>query len=97
MTELSKRLTVLYEEYPGDDSWENFVSCFPEMDTNLLDQIPIETDFGRALYWKKGNNLGRLKNQQAKPVPAFDGKTPFEILKMEEGRTILRTAVMRMP
>lgn len=97
MTDLAKRLTILYEEYPGDDAWGNFVSCFPEMDADLLNQIPIETDFIRALYWKKGSNLGRLKSWLVKPVPALDGKTPIEILKLEEGKTILRTAIMRMP
>jgi len=97
MTKLSNRLTILFEEYPGDDAWVHFVSCFPEIDTKLLDQIPIETDFVRALYWKKGDNLDRVKHWLVKPVPALDGKTPLEILKLEEGKTILRTAIMRMP
>ena len=97
MIELSNRLTILYEEYSGDDAWGNFVSCFPEINTDLLNQIPIETDFVRALYWKKGDNLDRVKNWLEKPLPALDGKTPFEILKLEEGKTILRTAIMRMP
>ena len=55
MTELSNRLTILYEEYPGDDAWGDFVSCFPEINTNLLNQIPIETDFMQSAFLTKKN------------------------------------------
>jgi len=97
MTKLSNRLSILYSEYPGDDAWNEYISCFPDIDAKLAEQMPIEAEFAKALYWNKGEDLARVKSWLKKPVPALDGKTFYEVLKLKEGRTILRTAIMRMP
>ncbi len=97
MTNLSNILLVLLNEYPGDDAWDQFVSTFPEIYIDFIDQIPIDADILKVLYWKKGNNADRVLNWLGKPIPALDGNTVFDILKMQEGKTVLRTAIMRMP
>lgn len=97
MSNLSNRLSILVEEYPGNLAWNNFVSSFPDLDADLLTKIPIENDCAKVIYWKKGNKLDEVKKWLAKPIPALDGKTPLEILSLEHGKTILRTAIMRMP
>ena len=97
MNRLSSRLSVLYEEYPGNIAWNNFVSSFPELNAELLSKMPIEGDLARVIYWKKGNRLDEVKKWLSKPIPALDGKTPLEIISLDDGSTILRTAMMRMP
>lgn len=97
MTKLSNRLSVLYNEYPGDDAWIEYLSCFPDIDPKLAEQIPIKPEFTKVLFWKKGDDIARVESWLNKPIPALDGKTFYEVLKLKEGRTILRTAIMRMP
>ncbi len=97
MTKLSHRLSILLNEYPGDEAWNTYVSCFPAIDLDLAKQVAIGEDFARALYWKKGDDLDRVKHWLNKPVTALDGNTVHEILKLEKGNKILRTAIMRMP
>jgi hypothetical protein len=97
MTSLSNTLLVLLNEYPGDDAWEQFVSNFPEVCIDHIDQNSIDADILKVLYWKKGRNAERVLRWLGKPIPALDGNTVFNIMEMQEGRTILRTAIMRMP
>jgi len=97
VTSLSNTLLILLNEYPGDDAWEQFVSTFPEVYIDYIDQNSIDVDILKVLYWKKGNNAERVLSWLGKPIPALDGNTVFDIMKMQEGRTILRTAIMRMP
>lgn len=97
MISLSNTLLVLLKEYPGDDAWDRFVSTCPDVSADLSGKLPIEADILKVLYWKKGNNFDRVASWLQKPVPALDGHTVTDIIKMQEGKTILRTVIMRMP
>ena len=97
MINLSNRLKVLYEEYPGDNAWRDFVSSFPDIDQEILDHDSLDSDLIRVLYWKKGSNLEGVKSWLNKPIQALDGNTPVKVAKLKAGKLILRTVLMRMP
>ena len=97
MTDRSDLLTALFEEYPGDEAWEKFVTCFPEVNADFCKRVAVTNDIVRVLYWKKGDNLNRVEEWVDSKIPALDGRSPRDILSLDRGETILRTAIMRMP
>lgn len=95
MNKLSDRLSILYKEYPGDDAWRKYVSNFSDLDKSILLGLGIDEDIAKAIAWHVGNKY--VENWLKKEIPGLDNNTPLDILKLKEGKIILRSAIMRMP
>lgn len=96
MTELKNRLLGLYEGYPGDQAWEKFVKCFPEIEEELFKNIALDKDMARVMCWHYKDKLKYVNEYLQYEVPALDFNTPLEVLLLPEGRIILRSSMMRM-
>ncbi|MDE1465696.1 antitoxin Xre/MbcA/ParS toxin-binding domain-containing protein [Spartinivicinus poritis] len=97
MIELSKRLKILLSEYPGDIKWERYASNLPEIDTLRESKLKIDNDLFKAIYWSMGEDLERVTSWLEQGVPALDGNSPLEVMKLKEGQKIIRTIIMRIP
>lgn len=80
-----------------EDHWHDFVAtCSKDVDEDSIElgDISVPKDISIVLYWRLRNHA---YNWLSKPVPALDHATPIELLKSEDGKKILKVALMRMP
>lgn len=93
-------ISVLKNEYPGDDSWFNYVSVFSKNWNNYLHEsqdlsLLADKQLAAIISTKMGKNANIWFFS---PCPALESRTPKEVLENEpSGNLILRTLLMRMP
>ena len=95
MTKLSNRLSILYDEYPGDEAWSDYVSNFPDIDNSIFSSLYIDDDIAKAIVWHTGSEFA--VKWLAKKIPSLDYLKPIDVMELQEGKVILRSALMRMP
>lgn len=95
MTKLTNRLSILYEEYPGDDAWSEYVSSFPEIDCSIFSNLNIDDDIAKAVVWHAGSKFA--VKWLTKKIPSLDYQRPIDVMELQEGNVILRSVLMRMP
>jgi hypothetical protein len=95
LTHLSHRLSILYKEYPGDKSWSEYVSSFPDIDRSIFLGFCLDDDIAKAIVWHTGFEFA--VKWLTKNIPSLDNKKPIDVMELEEGKVIIRSALMRMP
>ena len=92
-------ITVLCDEYPGDEAWKRFVAAFESewkkrQDQHLYLAVIPDEEFAIVLSWSMGRDS---VNWFMQPCEALSKRTPKDIFENESsGRRILRTLLMRM-
>lgn len=82
-------LKLYFSSIYNEKDWHNFASCFEK--TNIeFDGIP--QDILNVLYGIIGSETNAWLNRCI-----FDGNTPIELSKTEEGLKALKAFIMRMP
>ncbi|MEC0270459.1 antitoxin Xre/MbcA/ParS toxin-binding domain-containing protein [Paenibacillus anseongense] len=80
-----------------EQHWLEFVeTCSKYVDENDIEfgDISVPKDIAIVLYWRLKNHAN---NWLFKPVPALNYARPIDLLKSDDGKKILKVALMRMP
>lgn len=89
-------LEVFLKAYQNEH-WLKFVeTCNENVDANDVEfvDISVPRDIATVLYWRLNNHAN---NWLLKPVPALNFERPIDLLKSDDGKKILKVALMRMP
>ncbi|UKS28076.1 hypothetical protein LOZ80_03810 [Paenibacillus sp. HWE-109] len=89
-------LEVFLKEFHSEH-WLKFVeTCNETFDANDIEFIDISVprDIATVLYRGLKNHAN---NGLLKPVPALNFERPVDLLKSDDGKKILKVALMRMP
>jgi hypothetical protein len=97
---LMDAISILKNEYPGDEAWVNYLSVFADnLDaqddkSQYLAVIP-DKQLAAILAVKMGKNATIWFSS---PCPALEKRTPKDVFENEPmGGRVLRTLLMRMP
>jgi hypothetical protein len=94
MTKLTNRLSILYKEYPGDEAWSDYVSNFPDIDNSIFSNLNIDDDIAKAIVWHAGSEFA--VKWLMKKIPSLDHQKPIDVMELQDGKVILRSALMRI-
>lgn len=97
---MTSKLSIMRDEYPGDEAWERFVEFFRKgwltcSDRDSLSSAIGDEEFAIVLYASMGERALAWFNT---PIPALDGRSASDIMNRKlSGQKIIRTVLMRMP
>ncbi len=91
-------LKILVDEYPGDAAWSKFSEYWSAMssceDRRALIDLLQDEDLAAVVAGRMGEHATSWVTNE---VPALGKRTPVDIVRHSNGRTILRSLLMRMP
>jgi hypothetical protein len=91
-------LKTLVDDYPGDAAWRKFSEYWSAMsgceDRRALIYLLQDEDLAAVVAGRMGEHAASWVNKE---VPALGKRTPVDIVRQSNGKTILRSLLIRMP
>ena len=66
-----------------------------EIDYSTFSNLNIDDEIAKAVVWHVGSKFA--VKWLTKKIPVLDYQKPIDVMELQEGNVILRSALMRMP